>query len=84
MAMARKQVLVQFTDRLLARLDQHVSVGGRSRSEVVRDAVEAYLDSLDPGEADRRLVEAYTRLPQDPASKRDHDRFRELIEEEPW
>jgi metal-responsive CopG/Arc/MetJ family transcriptional regulator len=83
MVVARTQVIVQFTDSLLSRLDAHVVSVGKSRSEVIRNAVEGYLETLPEAEADRRLVEAYTRLPQedDPAADRD---FIESILEEPW
>lgn len=83
MVMPRKQVLVQFTDELLDQLDRHVAAVGRSRSDVIREAVEGYLHRLDMAEADRRLVEAYTRTPQedDPFAERD---AREMIQEEPW
>lgn len=83
MVMARTQVLVQFTDVLLSALDQHVVAAGRSRSDVIRGAVHAYLGSLPGAEADRRLVEAYTRMPQTAAPTDEAD-VRELIEEEPW
>jgi metal-responsive CopG/Arc/MetJ family transcriptional regulator len=83
MVVPRKQVLVQFTDALLERLDDHAASAGRSRSDVIREAIERYLDQLDVAEADRRLVEAYTRMPQedDPYAE---EALRELIQEEPW
>ena len=83
MAVARTQVIVQFTDELLAALDQHVVQVGRSRSDVIREAVEAYLGSLAEAEADRRLVESYTERPQEDLDPGDRQ-ARRLIEEEPW
>ena len=79
--MARTQVIVQFTDHLLAALDQHVVQAGRSRSDVIREAVGAYLGSLPEAEADRRLIESYTKHPQDEVAD---DQARGVIAEEPW
>jgi Arc/MetJ-type ribon-helix-helix transcriptional regulator len=83
MAMARTQVIVQFTDHLLSALDQHAVQAGRSRSKVIREAVEAYLGQLPEAEADRRLIDSYTRMPQEdwPGT---YQSLRESIEEEPW
>ena len=82
MAMARTQTLVQLSDELLERLDAYRAREGRSRSEVVRAAIEAYLSADREAEIDRLLVEAYTRQPpqdvwSDEAGKR-------MISAEPW
>jgi metal-responsive CopG/Arc/MetJ family transcriptional regulator len=83
MVVAREQVIVQFTPELLALLDEHVASAGKSRSEVIRHAVEAYLKAQAEAEADRRLVEAYTRMPQEDGPEWDDD-LRDSILEEPW
>ena len=72
---------MQLNDELLAALDQQAVVTGRSRSDLIREAVERYL--ADNGDADRRIVEAYRRKPQtpDPLAER---LARESIAEEPW
>jgi metal-responsive CopG/Arc/MetJ family transcriptional regulator len=82
MVMGRTQTLVQFSDDLIERLDRYRARAGRSRSEVIREAVEQYLVADREAEIDRRLVEAYTREPHrdvwgEEAAKR-------LIAEEPW
>jgi len=81
--MARKQTLVQLTDELLAALDQRAVQEGRSRSELIREALEAYLAEGLEAEIDRRIVEAYTRIPQkeDPWAE---EAGRRSIAEEPW
>jgi len=56
--LARTQTLVQLTDELLARLDAFRAREGRSRSEVVREAIERYLAADREAEIDRLLVEA--------------------------
>jgi metal-responsive CopG/Arc/MetJ family transcriptional regulator len=87
MDMARKQVLVQFTEDLLARLDEHAARLKRSRSELIREAVEAQLDESVEAEIDRRIVEGYTRVP--PQQDQWADRWaqtgaRDMLREESW
>jgi predicted DNA-binding protein len=82
MVMARTQTLVQLSDELLERLDARRAREGRSRSEVVREAIELYLAADRETEIDRLIVEAYTRQPPedvwgDEAAKR-------MIAAEPW
>jgi metal-responsive CopG/Arc/MetJ family transcriptional regulator len=82
MAMARTQTLVQFSDELIERLDRYRARAGRSRSEVIRAAVERYLDADRESEIDRGLVDAYTRQP--PADVWGEEAAKRLIAEEPW
>jgi len=82
MAMARTQTLVQLSDELLERLDARRAREGRSRSEVIREAIELYLAADREAEIDRLIVEAYTRRPPedvwaDEAAKR-------MVAAEPW
>lgn len=64
MVMARAQTLVQLNDTLLATLDQRASKRGVSRSQLIREAVEAYLkDDLD-AEISRQIIAGYERVPQ--------------------
>jgi metal-responsive CopG/Arc/MetJ family transcriptional regulator len=82
MVVARRQTLVQLSDDLLERLDRHRGREGRSRSEVIREAVERYLAADREAEVDRQIVAAYTREPQretwgDSAAEW-------LVREEPW
>jgi metal-responsive CopG/Arc/MetJ family transcriptional regulator len=67
MRMARKEVLVQLDDELVGRLDALATKAGTSRSELLRRGALAVIEAADLAEADRRLVEAYHRQPQDPA-----------------
>ena len=61
MPMVRTATLVQLSDELLERLDAYRAREGRSRSEVVCEAIERYLQTDREAEIDRLLVEAYTR-----------------------
>src|SRR5512132_1929403 len=60
----RTQTMVQLTDELLARLDRRAATANVSRSQVIRDAIEAYLASDREAEIDRLIREGYTRTPQ--------------------
>ncbi len=63
--MARTQTLVQLSDELLSQLDARVAREGRSRSELIREAIAGYLGSDREADIDRRIVESYTRRPQE-------------------
>ena len=52
---------------LVDRLDEIARVRGISRSALLREGVRAVIDAEDRSIADRRLVKAYRRLPEDPA-----------------
>ena len=83
MAMARTQTIVQLTDDLLAELDARRAREGRSRSELIRDAIEAYLADDRQAAIDRAIVDGYTRVP--PAEDFGADwAARTLIAAEPW
>ena len=82
MVMARTQTLVQFSDELLARLDGYRTREGRSRSDVIREAVERYLADDHEAQLDRQIVEAYTRQPPDDAWS--DEAARRMIAAEPW
>ena len=83
MVVARTQTLVQLTDQLLAALDQHAAAVRRSRSEVIRAAVERYLQEELEGDIDRQMIEGYGRIPQK-ADPYFEAAARESIAAEPW
>jgi Arc/MetJ-type ribon-helix-helix transcriptional regulator len=62
---ARKQVLVQLDDRLVERLDRLIGPLDASRSDLIRRAVNLWLDALDEAQADVRYADAYRRIPDD-------------------
>jgi metal-responsive CopG/Arc/MetJ family transcriptional regulator len=82
MAMARTQTLVQLSDELLDRLDSFRAREGRSRSEVVREAIERYLSADRELEVDRLLVDAYTRQP--PEDVWNDEAAKRVISAESW
>jgi len=63
--MARKQVIVQLDDRLVRDLDREAKKRGVSRSELIRRAATAFLEAVDEAEAERKMIEAYRRIPDD-------------------
>jgi metal-responsive CopG/Arc/MetJ family transcriptional regulator len=67
MVMARREVLVQLDDDLVARLDRFAADRGTNRSELLRRGALAVLEAEDLRQADDELQAAYRRTPQDPA-----------------
>lgn len=64
--MARRQVIVQLDDKLVAALDRVARQEGVSRSELLRRAALALLEARKVVRQERKLVAAYRRFPQDP------------------
>lgn len=64
--MARREVLVQLDDDLVARLDALAAAQGISRSQLLRRGARAVLEAEDQARADEQLRDAYRRQPQDP------------------
>jgi Arc/MetJ-type ribon-helix-helix transcriptional regulator len=82
--MARRQTLVQLTDDLLALLDERAARTGRSRSEIIRSAIERELAAEREAAIDAAIVEGYTRLPppkRDPWAEASAKRS---VADEPW
>jgi metal-responsive CopG/Arc/MetJ family transcriptional regulator len=82
--MARRQTLVQLTDELLALLDERAARSGRSRSELIRVAIERELAADADSAIDTAIVEGYRRFPP-----QEHDSWAEAsarrsIAAEPW
>jgi metal-responsive CopG/Arc/MetJ family transcriptional regulator len=67
MVMARKEVLVQLDDRLVAELDRIAAEHAVNRSELIRRIAQAFVRAEDEAKADAQLVAAYQAMPDDPA-----------------
>lgn len=63
-AMARRQSLVQLSDELVALLDERAARSGRSRSALIREAIESYLAADAEASVDRAIVRGYELTPQ--------------------
>jgi predicted transcriptional regulator len=61
---ARRQVLVQLDDAQIARLDR-LAAADESRSELIRRAIDLYLEAIQEGVADLRYADAYRLTPED-------------------
>lgn len=84
MSMARVQKLVQLDETHVAALDQRAAKLKRSRSDLIREAVEQYLADDLEAEIDRRMVEGYRRIPPPEHDPWTEATARRMIEEEPW
>jgi len=73
--MARKEVLVQLDDELVAELDALAEREGTSRSELLRRGAVAVLAARAERDADEALKEAYRRTPQDPAGRASDEEY---------
>lgn len=67
MIMARKQVLVQLDDALVAELDRIAAEHKTNRSDLLRRIAQAFVAAEDEAKADEELVAAYRAQPQDEA-----------------
>jgi len=85
MGVTRTQTLVQLTEKLLQRLDERAAREGRSRSALIRDAIEEYLYDEAKARIDREIIEGYERIPTtDEEMEIAEASAREGVEEEPW
>lgn len=83
--MKRTQTLVQLNDVMLQRLDERAAREGRSRSALIRDAIEKYLYDEEEARIDREIREGYERIPETEEELAAAEREgREAIREEPW
>jgi metal-responsive CopG/Arc/MetJ family transcriptional regulator len=77
--------MVQLNDTLLEVLDQRATETGRSRSDLIREAIEQYYKEDIEAAIDRAMVEGYTRVPDDDElGALYEDVARRSIAEEPW
>jgi len=62
--MARTQTMVQLSDSLVEALDQRAARDGVSRSQLIRDAIEAFLADDAERAVTERIVAGYRACPQ--------------------
>jgi metal-responsive CopG/Arc/MetJ family transcriptional regulator len=63
--MGRKRVMVQFDELVLEVLDRRAATSGRSRGELIREAVEQHFNKDLQSRIDAAIVEGYLRVPDD-------------------
>ena len=78
----RRETLVQLSDELVDLLDRRARELGTSRSALIRRAVERFLSDAVREDIDRRIIEGYTRYPQEEVWG--DEPLRALIRDEPW
>jgi predicted transcriptional regulator len=77
--------MVQLNETLLEMLDQRATATGRSRSDLIREAIEQYYKEDIEAAIDRAIVDGYTRIPDDDELDPFYeDLARRSIAEEPW
>jgi Arc/MetJ-type ribon-helix-helix transcriptional regulator len=82
--MARRQTLIQLDDARIAALDERAAASGRSRSELIREAIDLLLGTGDAAAIDAAIVAGYERAP---AAERDPwalESALAAIKAEPW
>src|SRR3954463_1710565 len=62
--MARTGTRVELSNEMLEQLDRYRERDGRSRSAVIRAAIEQYLADERKAEIDRLILDGYRRMPQ--------------------
>jgi Arc/MetJ-type ribon-helix-helix transcriptional regulator len=63
MVVARRQTLVQLDDAQIAALDERAGRSGRSRSDLIREAIDLLLRTGESAAIDAAIVAGYTRHP---------------------
>ena len=76
--------MVQLNETLLEVLDQRATATGRSRSDLIREAIEQHYKEDFEAAIDRAMVDGYTRIPDDEGGALYEDLARRSIAEEPW
>lgn len=78
------RILVQLTDELLVLVDDRAAKTGRSRSEIIRAALERELAPEREAAIDAAIVEGYTRIPPPEFDPWAEASAKRSIADEPW
>jgi hypothetical protein len=84
MIMARRQTLIQLDDARIAALDERAAASGRSRSDLIREAVDLLLGTGDAGAIDAAIVAGYERQPPAESDLWAEQSALAAIRAEPW
>lgn len=84
MAIARRQTLIQLDDARLAALDERAAASGRSRSDLVREAIDVLLGTGDAAAVDAAIIEGYARAPAPEGDPWTFEGALATIKAEPW
>jgi len=84
MVVARRQTLIQLDDARIAALDERAAASGRSRSDLVREAIDLLLGTGDAAAVDAAIVDGYTRTPAPEGDPWAFEGALAAIKAEPW
>jgi metal-responsive CopG/Arc/MetJ family transcriptional regulator len=84
MVVARRQTLIQLDDARLAALDQRAGLTGKSRSELIREAIDLLLGSGDAAAIDAAIVEGYRKHPPGELDAWTAAAARGVLADDPW
>ena len=84
MTVARRQTIVQLDNARIAALDQRAAATGRSRSDLIREAVDLLLATGDEAEIDAAIIAGYARHPAPQPDAWTVQAAIASINEEPW
>jgi hypothetical protein len=84
MPVARRQTLIQLDDARLAALDERAAACGRSRSDLVREAIDLLLGTGDAAAVDAAIVDGYARVPPPARDPWAFEGALAAIKAEPW
>jgi predicted transcriptional regulator len=82
--MRRRQTLIQLDDARLAALDERAGASGRSRSDLIREAIDLLLGTGDAAAIDAAILEGYRRHPPGEFDGMARAATEAAIREEPW
>lgn len=84
MLVARRQTIVQLDDSRIAALDERAARSGRSRSDLIREAIDLLLATGDDAAIDANIVEGYRKHPPGEFDALAEWSARTSIADEPW
>jgi metal-responsive CopG/Arc/MetJ family transcriptional regulator len=84
MVVPRRQALIQLDDARISALDERASSSGRSRSELIREAVDLLLGTGDAARIDAAILAGYTAHPAEEGDALALAETIAAIKEEPW
>jgi metal-responsive CopG/Arc/MetJ family transcriptional regulator len=82
--MTRRQTLIQLDDTRLAALDERAAASGRSRSDLIREAIDLLLGTGDAAAIDAAILEGYRKHPPGEFDAMARTATEASIRDEPW
>jgi Ribbon-helix-helix protein, copG family len=84
MTMPRRQTLIELDEARLAALDERAAWSGRSRSDLIREAVDLLLGAGDSAAIDAAIAAGYRDRPAPETDAWVHSGTIAVINAEPW